>query len=112
MDVAQYGGRIVNPVQAQGQIAGGSLMGLGFALSESLDYTDGQPANGDWGAYLIPTLADAPLVNCQFPDLLEPGIPQMALPRSRMSRRPLPCSQPFAPRPATNCRERLRHRRG
>jgi len=73
MDVAQYGGRIVNPVQAQGQIAGGSLMGLGFALSESLDYTDGQPAN---------------------------------------SRRPLPCSQPFAPRPATNCRERLRHRRG
>jgi hypothetical protein len=76
MDVAQYGGRIVNPAQAQGQIAGGSLMGLGFALSESLDYTDGQPANGDWGAYLIPTLADAPLVNCEFPDLLEPGIPQ------------------------------------
>jgi CO/xanthine dehydrogenase Mo-binding subunit len=76
MDVAQYGGRIVNPVQAHGQIAGGSLMGLGFALSESLDYTDGQPANGDWGGYLIPTLADAPLVNCEFLDLLEPGIPQ------------------------------------
>lgn len=51
-------------------------MGLGLALSESLDYADGQPTNGDWGGYLIPTLADAPLVNCEFPDLLEPGIPQ------------------------------------
>ena len=36
----------------------------------------------------------------------------MALPRSHMSKRPLPCSQPFAPRPATNCRERLQLRRG
>jgi len=75
MDVAQYAGRIVNPAQAHGQIAGGSLMGLGLALSESLDYADGQLMNGDWGGYLIPTLADAPLVNCEFPDLLEPGIP-------------------------------------
>ena len=65
MDVAQYGGRIVNPAQAHGQIAGGSLMGLGLALSESLDYADGQLMNGDWGGYLIPTLADAPLVNCE-----------------------------------------------
>lgn len=76
MDVAQYAGRVVNPAQAHGQIAGGSLMGLGLALSESLDYADGDLVNGDWGGYLIPTLADAPLVNCEFIELLEPGIPE------------------------------------
>lgn len=75
MDVCQYGGRIVNPVQAHGQIAGGSLMGQGFALTEDLLYSQGSLLNGNWSGYLIPRIGDAPDINCHFSDLREPGIP-------------------------------------
>ena len=75
MDVAQDAGRVVNPALALGQVAGGSLMGLGLALSESLDYRDGQPLNGDWRDYRLPRMADAPVVNCSFVERPVSGIP-------------------------------------
>ena len=75
IDVAQDAGRVVNPALALGQVAGGSLMGLGLALSESLDYRDGQPLNGDWRDYRLPRMADAPVVNCSFVERPVSGIP-------------------------------------
>ncbi len=61
-------GRAVNPQAAQGQIAGGVVMGLGYALMEQ--YHPGPEVNLD--RYLIPTVADAPKIR---PILLEPGDP-------------------------------------
>jgi CO/xanthine dehydrogenase Mo-binding subunit len=75
MDVVQDAGCIANPALALGQVTGGSLMGLGFALSEQLEYRDGRPANGDWRDYHLPRMADAPVVNCRFVESAVPGIP-------------------------------------
>lgn len=75
MDVAQDAGRVANPALALGQVAGGSLMGLGLALSESLEYRGGLPLNGDWRDYRLPRMADAPVVNCRFVERPVPGIP-------------------------------------
>jgi CO/xanthine dehydrogenase Mo-binding subunit len=75
MDVVQDAGRVAHPALALGQVTGGSLMGLGFALSESLDYRDGRPVNGDWRDYHLPRMTDAPVVNCRFVESPVPGIP-------------------------------------
>lgn len=75
MDVALDAGCVVNPVQAHGQIAGGSLMGQGLALMESCDYAGAQPVNPNWQTYVLPSMADAPSVHCRFLEHPEPGIP-------------------------------------
>ena len=75
MDIVQDAGRVAHPALALGQITGGSLMGLGFALSESLEYRDGRPLNGDWRGYHLPRMTDAPVVNCRFVESPVPGIP-------------------------------------
>jgi CO/xanthine dehydrogenase Mo-binding subunit len=61
-------GRAVNPRAAEGQIAGGVVMGLGYALME--EYRPGPDVNLD--RYHIPTVADAPAIT---PILIEPGEP-------------------------------------
>lgn len=75
MDVALDIGCLVNPAQAHGQIAGGSLMGHGFALMESCDYEQARPVNANFQTYILPSMADAPVVNCEFLSNPEPGIP-------------------------------------
>lgn len=74
MDVAQDVGRVVNPVSAHGQIAGGSVMGMGLALMENLRAEGGRLLNTDWSTYLIPTSMDVPVVNTRFVEEAEPGI--------------------------------------
>lgn len=75
MDVAQDVGRTVNPAQANGQIAGGILMGVGIALMEEFPYVDGVPTRRTWDDYLVPTIIDAPEINVTFFENAEPGIP-------------------------------------
>jgi CO/xanthine dehydrogenase Mo-binding subunit len=54
-------GRIVNPVGARGQVEGGVVQGLGYALTEQLLIgADGRIRNGDLVDYRIPTIADVP----------------------------------------------------
>jgi CO/xanthine dehydrogenase Mo-binding subunit len=54
-------GRIVNPVGARGQVEGGVVQGLGYALTEHLEIgADGRIRNGDLVDYRIPTIADIP----------------------------------------------------
>ncbi len=74
MDVAQDVGRVVNPVSAHGQIAGGSVMGMGLALMEHLQAAGGHLLNTDWSTYLIPTSVDVPVINTRFVEEPEPGI--------------------------------------
>ncbi len=62
----QDAGRIVNPVLAEGQVAGGAAQGIGLALCEEVVYEDGRVANGNLANYVIPTAADLPPLRVFF----------------------------------------------
>ena len=69
-------GRILNPVQARGQIEGGVAQGLGLALLEELILTDGKIANANFTDYLLPTAMDTPPIEiAAFIEQPEPGAP-------------------------------------
>lgn len=53
-------GTVVNPAGAVGQIEGGALMGLGFALIEDYQVENGQPVNPNLLEYKLPTTLDIP----------------------------------------------------
>lgn len=53
-------GTVVNPGLAKGQIYGGIVMGMGFALMEEVDVEEGRVKNQNLDTYLIPTSLDAP----------------------------------------------------
>ena len=53
-------GRVLNPVGHQGQINGGVVQGLGYALMEELTVEDGRVATLSFGDYKIPTSLDIP----------------------------------------------------
>ena len=69
-------GRILNPVQARGQIEGGVAQGLGLALLEELVLIDGKIANANFTDYLLPTAMDTPPIEiAAFIEQPEPGAP-------------------------------------
>jgi CO/xanthine dehydrogenase Mo-binding subunit len=53
-------GTVVNPAGAMGQIEGGALMGVGYALIEDYQIENGQPVNPNWLDYKLPTTQDVP----------------------------------------------------
>ncbi len=53
-------GTIINPLSHQGQIEGGFVQGLGFALMEDIQQDQGRPVTVSFGDYKIPTMADIP----------------------------------------------------
>lgn len=53
-------GKAINPVSCEGQIEGGTSMGLGFALSENLSFVDGQLMNPSFLSYKLPSAVDMP----------------------------------------------------
>jgi CO/xanthine dehydrogenase Mo-binding subunit len=54
-------GQVLNPDGARGQVEGGVVQGLGYALSEVLDVgADGIVRNADLVDYRLPTIADVP----------------------------------------------------
>ena len=53
-------GRVLNPLMHQGQIEGGSIMGVGYALMEQLMIADGKVVTANFGDYKIPTIQDIP----------------------------------------------------
>ncbi len=63
-------GTVLNPLFHQGQIEGGVIQGLGYALMEEMETEEGRISTLSLGDYKIPTIADIPeLVTV----LLEPG---------------------------------------
>ena len=60
---AQDIGRAIHPVLAAGQIEGGTLQGLGWALLEEVRWKDGRVWNHQLTNYIIPTSADAPPID-------------------------------------------------
>ncbi|MBZ0266985.1 molybdopterin-dependent oxidoreductase, partial [bacterium] len=62
----QEAGRVLNPVLAAGQIEGGVVQGLGWALLENVMWEGGRMRNATLTDYIIPTAADAPPVRTVF----------------------------------------------
>lgn len=59
-------GRVLNPLLAEGQIQGGVVQGMGWALLEEQIYDDGQMRNPNMTNYVVPTFADVPDVRVLF----------------------------------------------
>ena len=57
---AQDVGRAIHPLLCAGQIEGGTLQGLGYALLEEVRWKDGRVWNHQLTNYIIPTAVDAP----------------------------------------------------
>lgn len=53
-------GTVLNPLMHQGQIDGGTVMGIGYALMEHLVIEDAKVATAHFGEYKIPTIQDIP----------------------------------------------------
>lgn len=54
-------GQAIHPQNVEGQIEGGTVMGIGMALSEEIAYNaEGYLLNHDLSTYLIPTALDVP----------------------------------------------------
>jgi len=67
-------GKAINPALAEGQIEGGTLQGVGFALMEEMKTDDkGRIINPEFSTYIIPTAKDQPeivpiIVEHPYPD--------------------------------------------
>jgi CO/xanthine dehydrogenase Mo-binding subunit len=57
---AHHTGTVLNPLMHQGQIDGGSVMGMGYALMEHLMLDGGKVVTANFGDYKIPTIQDIP----------------------------------------------------
>ena len=55
-------GAILNPLNHQGQVEGGMIQGLGYALMEELELEGGHISTLSFGDYKIPTSADVPVL--------------------------------------------------
>ncbi len=63
---AQDVGKAIHPVQCIGQIEGGTLQGLGYALLEEVRWKDGRVWNHQLTNYIIPTAVDAPTFDVEL----------------------------------------------
>lgn len=60
-------GRVLHPVLAEGQIAGGVVQGIGWALWEDVVLDkEGGMANANLTTYVLPTMADVPKIRVLF----------------------------------------------
>jgi CO/xanthine dehydrogenase Mo-binding subunit len=62
-------GRVLHPVLAKGQIAGGVAQGIGFALYEKVVWQNGRMQNGQMTNYIMPTSADLPPIRVFFEEM-------------------------------------------
>ena len=62
-------GRVLNPILASGQIEGGVIQGLGFALLEKVVWREGAMVNNQMTNYIIPTTVDVPPINVLFEEV-------------------------------------------
>lgn len=63
---AQEIGRVLNPTLAKGQVQGGVVQAIGWALMEECKFKDGGMVNNQLTNYIIPTSDDVPPINVFF----------------------------------------------
>jgi len=72
--VSEDCGPMINPNVVEGQIAGGTVQGIGGALLEHLEYDDaGNPVTTTLMDYLMPTTADVPMLEYGHVETRSPG---------------------------------------
>ena len=72
---AQDVGKAINPQAVEGQIEGGTVQGLGLALLEEVQITDGVVMNASFTDYLIPTILDTPPMSVRLFEFPHPDSP-------------------------------------
>ena len=68
-------GKAINPMMVEGQIEGGVMMGLGYALMEEVVMKDGMIQNLNLQDYIIPTALDTPEIEpiyIEYPNIHGP----------------------------------------
>jgi CO/xanthine dehydrogenase Mo-binding subunit len=74
--VVQDAGRAIHPSYVEGQMQGGSVQGIGWALNEEYFYTgEGRMANSSFLDYRIPTSLDLPMIETIIVEVPNPGHP-------------------------------------
>lgn len=59
-------GTVLNPLRVEGQIEGGAVQGIGYALSEDCNLADGAPQSVLFADYLIPVADEMPELQAFF----------------------------------------------
>lgn len=59
---ATEAGRVINPLSMDGQIQGGVVMSLGYALGEDMKFRAGVPQHQSFTNYIMPTALDIPQI--------------------------------------------------
>ncbi len=72
---AQDVGKAMNPRNVLGQIQGGSAQGLGLAVMEEIQVSNGKVRNPSFTDYLIPTILDMPPMTIDVLELADPHAP-------------------------------------
>ena len=62
-------GKVLHPILAEGQIAGGVAQAIGFTLYEKVVWQNGRMANNQMTNYIMPTSADLPPIRVFFEEL-------------------------------------------
>jgi CO/xanthine dehydrogenase Mo-binding subunit len=66
----------VHPSFVEGQLQGGTVQGIGWALNEEYFYTsDGAMANSSFLDYRMPTTLDLPMIDCVIVEVPNPRHP-------------------------------------
>ena len=73
--VAQDVGKVLNPLGLTGQIEGGVVMGMGYALTEELVVENGRVLNPSFHDYKLPTACDIPEIHFYPVETEEPEGP-------------------------------------
>jgi CO/xanthine dehydrogenase Mo-binding subunit len=72
-------GTVVNPLMTEGQVEGAIANGIGYALTEEMQFTlRGRVKNPDLARYIIPGAADLPPITVILVDSYEPTGPMGA----------------------------------
>jgi xanthine dehydrogenase D subunit len=68
-------GKAMNPQALLGQIEGGTAQGLGLALLEEIQVSDGKVLNASFTDYLLPTVLDMPPMRIELLEHADPEAP-------------------------------------
>lgn len=68
-------GKAINPENVEGQIEGGFVQGLGYALFEKIKFNNGKALNTNLADYKLPTALDVPPIDTAIIENMEPSGP-------------------------------------
>jgi xanthine dehydrogenase molybdenum-binding subunit len=65
-------GKVINRMLAEGQVEGGVVMGLGYALSEELQVAEGRITNPSFREYKLISSTEVPKIDISFVETDDP----------------------------------------